>query len=397
MTATTRTLSGRREALRSARSRHPTARAARITAPPGRRSSWFLMLVTLVVMLSMLGLVMVLSASSVTDLYSEGDSWLHLKKQGMYLGAGLLAMVVVMRIDYRRWADWAGNLLVVALGLLVLVLVPGVGVTANGATRWLGAGPLTFQPSELAKLALLVWVAELLSRSRRPADALHLTLKPVLAVLGLVGFLVMLQPNLGTAIIIAAIVLAMLFINGVPLYALTGVGLLGVSFTSVLALTADYRRARILGALDPWSDPLDTGYQTIQSLVSVANGSIAGVGIGASRGKFGFLPYAHTDFIFAVVAEEAGLIGASLVILAFLAIGYVGLWTALRAPDAFGMLLAAGITAWLLVQAFVNIGAVLGLLPITGVPLPFLSFGGSSLVVTFAATGILLNVARHAR
>jgi cell division protein FtsW len=191
--------------------------------------------------------------------------------------------------------------------------------------------------------------------------------------------------------------MTLLFVSGVPLYALTGVGLLGATAVTFLAFAADYRRARIMGALDPWSDPLDTGYQTIQSLVSVANGSIAGVGIGASTGKWGYLPFAHTDFIYAIIAEEAGLVGAAFVVMAFLGIGAVGLSVGLRAPDHFGMLLAMGITAWILVQAFINIGAVLGVLPITGVPLPFLSFGGSSLVVVFSAMGILLNVARQGR
>jgi cell division protein FtsW len=395
MTATRRTAAG------STRLRHPTSRAvgaaAIAKAPPGRRSGRFVLLLMLIGALSLLGLVMVLSASSVTDLHRTGSSWVHVRKQGMYLGAGLVAMVITMRIDYRRWADLATPLLLGAIGLLVLVLVPGLGVSANGATRWLGAGPLQFQPSEIAKLAILVWVAELLSRSRRPSEDLHLTLKPVLVVTAVVTGLIMLQPNLGTTIIVAAIVMTLLFVSGVPLYALTGVGLLGATAVTFLAFAADYRRARIMGALDPWSDPLDTGYQTIQSLVSVANGSIAGVGIGASTGKWGYLPFAHTDFIYAIIAEEAGLVGAAFVVMAFLGIGAVGLSVGLRAPDHFGMLLAIGITAWILVQAFINIGAVLGVLPITGVPLPFLSFGGSSLIVVFSAMGILLNVARQGR
>jgi cell division protein FtsW len=396
MTATERPTVG------SARLRHPTSRAvgarpATRQAPPGRRSGRFLLLGALVGTLSLLGLVMVLSASFVTDLHRSGDAWLHLRRQAVYLLGGVVAMVVTLRIDYRRWADWATPMLGAAVLLLVAVLVPGVGVTANGATRWIGAGPLTFQPSEIAKLAMVVWTAELLSRSKRPADALHLTLKPVLVVTGFVTGLIMLQPNLGTTIIVVAIVMSLLFLCGVPLRALAAVGALGAGGLGLLAMAADYRRARILGALDPWSDPLDTGYQTIQSLVSVANGSVAGVGIGASSGKWGFLPFAHTDFIFAIVAEEVGLVGATFVVVAFLGIGAVGLSVALRAPDHFGMLLAAGITAWILVQAFINIGAVLGMLPITGVPLPFLSFGGSSLIVVFAAMGILMNVARQGR
>jgi len=242
----------------------------------------------------------------------------------------------------------------------------------------------------------LLYSADLLSRPGRPSSQLGLTLRPVLLVTVTIGALLMLEPDLGTVVIVVAIVASLLFFSGTRLDVLVGLGALGIAGIGWLSLSADYRRQRILGMLDPWTDPLNTGWQTIQAGVAVSSGGITGIGLGASRAKWGFLPFAHTDFIFAIVAEEWGLVGAGMVILAFLVIGFVGLSTALKAPDQFGQLLAAGVTCWILVQAFVNIGAVLGVVPITGVPLPFVSSGGTALVVTMAAYGILLNIARQA-
>jgi cell division protein FtsW len=286
-------------------------------------------------------------------------------------------------------------MLLLSVTLLTLVLIPGVGVTVNGSTRWLGWGPFTLQPSETAKIALVVFCADLLAR--REAWSPRLTVMPVIVVFLYVAFLMMLQPNLGTTIIIGAIVLAILFASGAPLRAFAMLTGLLAAGAALLAVAEPYRMRRLAGYRDLWGNRGNTSYQTFQSLISVSNGGIKGVGLGASRGKWGYLPFAHTDFIFSILAEELGLIGAVTVILVFLVIGVLGFAVASRAPDRFGTLLAIGITAWILVQAFVNIGVTLGLLPVTGVPLPFLSFGGSSLVVTMASFGILLNVARHSR
>jgi cell division protein FtsW len=206
--------------------------------------------------------------------------------------------------------------------------------------------------------------------------------------------LIMLQPNLGTTIVLAAITFSILFVSGVPARPLVGWGAAGTFAACVLAMGQSYRRARILAFLHPWSDPLNTGFQPIQSMVALTSGGWLGVGLGASRAKWGFLPYAHTDFIFAIIGEELGVVGALLVVLLFVALAFLGVRTGLQAPDPFGRLLALGVTTWLCVQAFVNIGAVVTILPITGVPLPFISFGGSSTIATMAASGILLNVAR---
>jgi cell division protein FtsW len=282
------------------------------------------------------------------------------------------------------------------VGLLVAVLVPGVGVTVNGSSRWLGAGGFSIQPSELAKLAVLLFVADLLARREAWMGDTGVTLRPVMVVLGGVALLLLAQPNLGTTIVLASIVFSVLFVAGTPMVPLAAWGAAGAAAALLLSITKPYRRARLFAFLHPWQDPLNKGYQTIQSQVSLASGGWFGLGVGASRAKWGFLPFAYTDFIFAIIGEELGILGALLVVALFAGLGLLGVRTAMRAPDRFGQLVAAGITTWFCVQAFVNIGAVIGALPITGVPLPFISFGGSSLLSTMAAAGILLNIARHA-
>jgi cell division protein FtsW len=270
-----------------------------------------------------------------------------------------------------------------------------VGRSANGATRWLGAGPIQVQPSEFAKFGLLLFVADLLDRRSRDIDDWRKALRPVLIALGVVALLVMKQPNLGTTIIIAAMVLAMLWAAGTPLLGLALTAIVGTVLAIGSVAYTPFRRTRFLRFLDPWKDPHDTGLQNIQSMVGLANGGWLGRGLGRSTAKWGFLPYAHTDFIFSVIGEEFGLVGALTVVALFAAVGVIGALIAMQARDRFSMLVAVGITTWLTVQAVMNIGAVIGIMPITGVPLPFVSFGGSSLLTTLAATGLLLNIARH--
>ncbi len=370
-------------------------RAPRLRPPGGVTTSNFLMLLVLIVVLNLIGLLMVLSASSVAALHETGSSWYYVSRQATWVVIGLLAMVVALRVDLRRLPRLAPVLLWVALILLGLVLVPGIGVEVNGATRWLGAGPFQFQPSELAKLAVIIWVAALLTRRADHVGDNRAALRPVLVVLGVVAALLLAEPNLGTTIITAAIVFALLFVAGVRLLPLAGWVVAGTAGAVVLALAAPYRRARVLASLDPWADPGNSGYQVIQSMVGLADGGLGGTGLGASRAKWGFLPFAHTDFIFAIIGEELGLIGTTIVVVAFCALAVLGVRTALHAEHRFGTLVATGVTTWFLVQAFVNIGAVIGLLPITGVPLPFISFGGSSLLFSMVGAGLLLNVARR--
>ncbi|MDQ3353223.1 MAG: putative lipid II flippase FtsW [Actinomycetota bacterium] len=365
------------------------------TARP--RPSCFVLLAVLVAVLNIIGLVMVLSASSVQSLQESGSTWGYFIRQATWLVLATAALVCTVRVDYRSWRRLALPLLVVTTVLLVAVLHPSLGVEVNGARSWFDLGPARLQPSEVAKLALLVFSADLLARRAHRVDDSRLTLRPVLLVGGVVTGLILAQSDLGAAIVVGAIVMSVLFLAGIPLARLGGVLALASAGILALALRETYRRDRLLVFLNPTEDPLATGYQITQSLTGVASGGLLGVGLGASRAKYGFLPNAHTDFIFAIIGEELGLVGAVLVVGMFVAFAVLGVRTALRAPDRFGMLIAGGITAWILAQALVNIGGVLGLLPITGLTLPFISFGGSSLVVTMAATGILLNVARQER
>jgi cell division protein FtsW len=347
--------------------------------------------------LSLLGVVMVLSASAASSLDATGSSWYTFERHVMWLSIGMVAMLITLRVDYRRWRPLATPVMVAAVALLIVVLIPGVGVSRNGSTRWLGYGSLTIQPAEFAKLALVLFVADLLARPHRASDDLRAVLRPVLLLTFVVAVLLLRQPNLGTTIVVAGIALGMLFAAGAPLRSLLSATGIAVAGAGIMAFLADYRRERLLGFLDPWGRRDSQGLQTIQSLASIADGRITGVGLGASRGKWGYLPFAHTDFIFSIIGEELGLVGTLTVVSLFAALAFVGFAVALNAPDRFGMLLALGITIWLVGQAFINIGVALGLLPVSGLPLPFLSFGCSSLVVTLAACGLLMSVARHTR
>jgi len=376
----------------------PRARRVRARDTATRTSgTTFAALFALIAVLNLLGLVMVLSASAVTALYDYGTPWYQFLRQFLWVLVGSGALVFTLRVDYHRWRRWGRLALGASLVLLVLVLVPGLGMNVNGASRWLGWGPLSMQPSEMAKLAMVLFAADLLARRGEKVRNWRLGLQPVMVVFGVVAALFMLQPNLGTTAILAAVVLVMLFVAGTPTKPLAavvvGLGTLGAIF----ALVEPYRFRRLMAFRDPWADPLNTGFQTVQSQTGIANGGLLGTGLGEGRAKWGFLPEAHTDFIYAIIGEELGLLGALTVVALFVGLGLLGVRTALRAPDRYGMLLATGITTWILVQAFVNIGAVVGVLPITGVPLPFVSAGGSSLLFTMAAAGILLNIARRTR
>ena len=373
----------------------PRTSTADREATTTRRPGMFVAMAFLVAVFNLLGLVMVMSASSVVALDEFGSPWYIVSRQAAWATVGAVVMILVARVDYHRWRRYASPLLLGSLLTLALVLVPGLGTEANGATRWLGRGSLSIQPAELAKLALVIWVADLLARRSRHMHNSRATLRPVMVVLGVIATLVMLQPNLGTTIILAGIALALAFVAGAPLGRLAVWATAGVSAAIALSAVVPYRRARVLSFINPWADPLNTGYQNIQSFVGLASGGLGGTGLGTSRAKWGFLPFAHNDFIYAIIGEELGMVGAVMVVGLFGLLGILGIRIALHAPDRFGMLLAVGITAWLLVQAFVNIGAVIGLLPIAGVPLPFVSAGGSSLVFSMAAAGVVLSVARQ--
>ena len=344
--------------------------------------------------LVMLGLVMILSASSVSAFADYGSPFMFFKKQLLWAAIGVAGYVFLARFDYRRLRG-RGALAVGACALmLAAVLVPGVGISVGGSARWIGAGPISFQPSEFAKLALILFAADVFARKREVTlKRFENTVFPLIPVLGGLALLVMLQPDMGTTMLLGIIAFGIMFVAGSPLKFIVPLGVAGGSLAVFGALAEPYRRARVTAFLDPWADPLNTGYQTIQSLIALGSGGLFGVGLGASRQKWSYVPNAHTDFIYSILGEEMGLLGTLAVLGLFAFLAYLGVRTARKAPDRFGMLLAAGITIWISVQALVNMGAVTAALPITGVPLPLVSFGGSSLVVLLAAIGILSNVA----
>lgn len=369
----------------------PKSTAKRQTPSAADRTA--VALFAVVIVLNIIGLVMVLSASSAQALRTTGSSWYYFVRQLAFSGVGAAAFVMCARVDYRRWARGRMLLLGSSAVMLVLVLVPGVGIRVAGSSRWLGVGVVRIQPSEFAKLALAVFAADLLARRAHRTNDPQATLRPVLAMFAAFAFLLMLQPDMGTTMVAGGIVVAVLFVAGVPMGSMMKL-CAGAAFAALaLARLEPYRWRRMTAFLDPWADPGNTGYQAAQGLVALGTGGWFGIGLGEGRAKRGFLPAAHTDFIYAVIGEELGLLGTLLVVALIVAFGILGVRTALRSPDRFGMLLAAGLTAWIVGQAFINIAAVVGLVPITGVPLPFVSAGGSSLVICMAATGILLNIA----
>jgi cell division protein FtsW len=362
-----------------------------------RTSPGALLTLTSVVLVA-LGLVMILSASSISAFADYGSSFTFFRRQLLWAVVAFAAYLACSRIDYHRWRGLSFVLYAISAGLLVVVLVPGVGRYIGGSARWIGLGSLSFQPSEVAKLALVLVVADVLARKEeKTLREFGHTALPMLPGLGLMAFLVLMQPDLGTTILLCVIAFGLLFIAGAPLRHLIPLGVGGTGLALAAALAEDYRRARLLAFLNPWADPLNTGYQTIQSLIALGSGGIFGVGLGASRQKWSYIPNSHTDFIFAILGEELGLLGTFMVLGLFVFIAYLGIRIAKRAPDRFGMLVASGITIWIAFQALVNMGAVTAAMPITGVPLPLVSFGGTSLLITLAALGILNNIAAQER
>ena len=349
-------------------------------------------LLVLVVVLVVIGLGATQSASSAVALDRTQDSLYFFKRQLVGVGLGTLALLVASRLPYKWFRRLSMPLFLLTLGLLMAVLV--VGEVIGGAQRWLSIGPFTFQPSEVAKVSVIFALAFLLERKHKLLTRFGHFLVPVLATAGVAGALVMGQPDLGTTVIIAAAAMAVIVASDAPMRYLVYLGLAAVLVIAALALSEGYRAARIEGFLDPYADSSGTGYQLIQGYYALGNGGIFGVGLGASRARWFYLPNAHTDFIFAIIGEETGLIGGLTVMGLFVVLALAGWVVASRAPDRFGRMVAAGITGWLSIQALVNIGGVLGVVPITGIALPFVSFGSTALVVSMAAIGVLVNIAQ---
>jgi cell division protein FtsW len=336
------------------------------------------------------GLVMVYSATSASATLGNSDPGYYLKRQSLYALVGIIAMVVAARTPFATWRRLAPALVLGSLVLLaaVLVLAPPV----NGARRWIGLGPVVFQPSEFAKLAVAVWAAAYLARSKPPQTLKQLA-RPVGLTVGVFCLLLLLEPDLGTAIALVAMLAGMLLVAGTPPRVLG----LGVALTTAVGVAAiwvePYRRSRVFAFINPWHTAEGAGYQLVQAMYGLGSGGLFGVGLGQGVLKANYLPEAHTDMIFAVIGEELGLLGTTLLMAAYCAFAYAGLKIALRCRDPFGKRLAVGLTVLVCGQALINLAAVMGLAPLTGIPLPFVSYGGSSLVVALAAVGILLNIA----
>jgi len=341
------------------------------------------------------GLVMISSAGVAVSQLRFGDSYYFFKHQ-LFFGVlpGLFLMFVAQKIDYHFWRKFAFLFFVVNLFLLMLVFIPGFGLNFQGASRWLKLGPLSFQPSEMLKLSIIIYLAAWFESKRELKTDLFEGLIPFLAILGLVGFLIIKQPDMGTLGIIVLIALSMYFISGAKTSHMVGMLGLGALALWVLVKIESYRMNRFLVFLHPELDPRGIGYQINQALLAVGSGGLFGLGLGHSRQKFNYLPEPVGDSIFAIISEEIGLIGAAALVILFIIFAMRGLKIVRYAPDTFGKLLAVGITSWIVFQALINMAAILGLIPLTGVTLPFISYGGTSIVFSMAAVGILLNISK---
>lgn len=348
-------------------------------------------------MLLTIGVVMVYSASAVLAFHEFGDYYYYLKRQLLFAVLGIVAMIFTMNVDYLVWKKYAKIGLIVCFILLVVVLVPGIGVVRGGARSWLGIGSFGIQPSEFMKMGMILFLSKLLSEQQNKITLFTQGLLPPLALMGVAFGLIMLQPDLGTGAVLVGASLLIIYTAGARMLHLSYLVLVGVAGLVGLIIAAPYRLQRITAFLDPWQDPQGAGYQAIQSLYAIGPGGLVGLGLGMSRQKYSYLPEPQTDFIFSIIAEELGFIGGSLVLVLFMLLVWRGMRTAITAPDTFGSLLATGIVGMIAVQVVINIGVVIGMFPITGITLPLISAGGSSLTLMLTSIGILLNISRYAR
>ena len=344
-----------------------------------------------------IGLVMIYSASSATAYAQSGDTAYFAKRQFLWLIVGGILAYGAYRIDYHKLKSAAPYILIASILSLALVLVPHVGLVVNGARRWIGIHSLSFQPSEFAKLALVIYLAAMLAQRGERIVSLAKGLFPLCIPVVIMAVLVLKEPDMGTASLLGMIAFAMFFAAGARIAHLFAIFLATVPPVILTILASPYKRARIFAFIDPWRDPLNTGFHIVQSLLALGSGGLLGVGLGASRAKFFYLPEQYTDFIFSVLGEELGWLGAIAVVALFLLFAYRATRIAIAASDRFGFFLAAGCTALIVIQAFINIGVVTSTWPVTGVPLPFISFGGSSLIVNLVAVALIANVGRHRR
>lgn len=348
-----------------------------------------------VIILSVFGLIMIYSASSIWSEYKFQDSFHYVKFQAIFLLVGIILMLVMSRIDYKIYYEKANLILLICFILLILVLIPGIGSVRNGSRSWFGIGSLGIQPSEAAKLALIVFTSKYLSNSNKFLKSYKKGVFPILGITLLFFGLIMLQPDLGTGMILVVSIVSLLFIAGVNMKFFFGMGIIGLVGIIILIIIAPYRMDRITSFIDPWSDALGTGFQIIQSLYAIGPGGLLGTGFLQSVQKHFYLPEPQTDFIFSIIAEEFGVAGAFIVVGLFSLILWRGIKIATNAKDAFSKYLSFGMIFQMIFQALMNLMVVIGMIPVTGVTLPFLSYGGSSLLISMVSIGILLNISRY--
>lgn len=353
----------------------------------------FPLFITILILLS-IGVVMVFSASMVEDYKIYNDTYHHLKKQILWAFLGIFAMMFMANFDYRKLRNKKilvfGMMITIAL-LVIVLFMPA----RKGATRWIGIGGASIQPSELAKMILIIYLSDNIVRKGEKIKSFTKGVLPVLIIASFFAALIILEPNMSTTVIIMAIAFSLLFVGGAKIEQLVGIVLLGVAIAALGIIIEPYRMRRLTGFIDPFKDPLDSGYQAIQSLYALGSGGLFGMGLGQSRQKWHYIPEAQNDFIFSIICEELGYIGALFVIILFVILVWRGLKIAVTSRDKFGTLVAAGITSLMAVQSSINFLVVASFMPVTGVPLPLISYGGSSLVFTMALLGILLNISRY--
>lgn len=337
---------------------------------------------------------MIYSASYVWASYKFDDPFKFVKMQGLFFIVGLGLMYFLSKIDYRIYYKHANLILIICAILLILVLIPGIGSVRNGSRSWFGIGSLGIQPSEFAKIGLIIYVAKYLTNNDRIMKSIVKGVFPILGVIGFFFLIIMLEPDFGTAMVIVLTLVVLIFISGVKISFFVKIGLTGLLGIVGIIIAAPYRMKRIVSFINPWSDPLGSGYQILQSLYAIGPGGLLGQGFLKSRQKFFYLPEPQTDFIFSIISEELGFLGVLIVTIAFFIIFYRGITISLKSNDMFGKYLAFGLSIGLIIQASLNLMVVVGLIPVTGVTLPFLSYGGSSLLVSMASIGIILNISR---
>ncbi|MCA1053422.1 stage V sporulation protein E [Rossellomorea aquimaris] len=364
---------------------------------PLKKSNPDFILIIVTLTLLAVGLVMVYSASAVWADYKFDDSFFFAKRQLLFAAVGVFAMFFIMNVEYWTWKNWAKVLIIICFVLLVMVLIPGIGVLRNGSRSWIGVGAFSIQPSEFMKLAMIAFLAKYLSENQKYITSFRKGVLPALLLVFTAFGMIMLQPDLGTGTVMVGTCMVMIFISGARVMHFAWLGIAGLVGFAGLVVSAPYRIKRITSFLDPWEDPLNSGFQIIQSLYAIGPGGLFGLGLGQSRQKFFYLPEPQNDFIFAILAEELGFIGGTFVLLLFSLILWRGIRIALGAPDLFGSLLAVGIVSMIAIQVMINVGVVTGLMPVTGITLPFLSYGGSSLTLMLMAVGVLLNISRYSR